>query len=75
MKRRRPAWIVQWHRAWRARRARVYRECRAELAKLPQRERLEVAAAALAELTYGRSVREAFTLARRKARAQKGRKR
>jgi hypothetical protein len=66
---RRPAWLVLWLRAERARRRYVHEQCRRALQALPAHERLDVAAAALAQGTYGYTVREALVRAQRAARA------
>lgn len=68
MSSKRPAWVRVWLAAERERRARIHRACRATLRGLSAQERLEVAAAALASMTYGYTVREALTRARREAR-------
>jgi hypothetical protein len=60
--------VVAWLRLERERRARIHRVCRAQLRSLPAAQRLEVAAAALAELTYGYTVGEALARCKRLAR-------
>lgn len=70
----RPRWVTAWLRAERARRRYVHAQCRAALRGLPSDQRLEVAAAALASMTHGYTVREALQRAQRAARAQRRRR-